>query len=242
MLSYYFKCYELFNKEDSDNMAVEDSWLYQEMEEKCNVNDKDLMSMREESEKLKIQVEAAVEEGEAAQAALMEEERAVTGFQSDLKKKQHSVREKYTYLGQLEDISNKHLSKIRWRSESIENKKAENLRLRHTVDNQTVTLEDKRRIETERRELEESLDMEQNYNDTYLKSVYADDLQLAKITNESKNKAVAYSATLIEYSNMLPALNLLNMPVNALHRDADKTMQVSTKMMECICLVHDTPL
>jgi len=32
MLSYYFKTYELFNKEDSENMAVEESRLHQEME------------------------------------------------------------------------------------------------------------------------------------------------------------------------------------------------------------------
>ena len=32
MLSYYFKTHEIFNKEDSENMAVEDIRLHQEME------------------------------------------------------------------------------------------------------------------------------------------------------------------------------------------------------------------
>jgi hypothetical protein len=32
MLSYYFKTHKIFNKEDSENMAVEDSRLHQEME------------------------------------------------------------------------------------------------------------------------------------------------------------------------------------------------------------------
>ena len=39
MLFYYFKCYELFNKEDIGNMAVEDSWLHQ-MDKKYNVGEK----------------------------------------------------------------------------------------------------------------------------------------------------------------------------------------------------------
>jgi len=44
MSSYYFKTYELFNKEDSENMAAEDSRLHQEMEKKCSVSEKDIRS------------------------------------------------------------------------------------------------------------------------------------------------------------------------------------------------------
>jgi SMC interacting uncharacterized protein involved in chromosome segregation len=242
MLSYYFKCYELFNKEDSENMAAEDSSLYQKMEKNCNISDKDIMSMTEEIEKLKIQLEAAVEEGETAQAALIEQERAVTSFQSDLKKLQNCVQENYTYLDELENSIDKRSSKLNGLSESIERTKADILRKRDIVDNQTVTHEDKKRMETECRELEESIDIDRACCDTYLKSIYADDLQIAKIINESKSRNVAYNTTLIEYSNMLPDLNLLNMPVNALHRDTDKIMQVSTKMTKHSCLVFDTPL
>ena len=49
MLSYYFQTYEIFNKEDSENMAVEDSRLHQEMEKKCNVSEKDVTSMKRKS-------------------------------------------------------------------------------------------------------------------------------------------------------------------------------------------------
>ena len=222
-------------------MAVEDSWLQQEMENKCNVSEKDITSVTKEIEKLKIHVEAAVIEEEAAQQAVAEQKRAVTSFQNDLKKLQNFVQEKYTYLSELEDSIERWSSKLNGLSESIESAKANVLRMRHVVDNQSTTLEDRKQIEKEYRELEESIDMDRACYDTYMKSVYADDLQIAKLINESKTNSVAYNATLIEYSNMLPQLKLLNMPVNPLHRDADQTMQVSTKMTEHSCLVFDTP-
>jgi hypothetical protein len=65
------------------------------------------------------------------------------------------------------------------------------------VDNQSITLEDRKQTEMEYRELEESTDMDQACCDTCLKLVYADDLQIAKLMNESKTNNVAYSATLI---------------------------------------------
>jgi hypothetical protein len=40
---------------------------------------------------------------------------------------------------------------------------------------------------------------------------------------------------------MVPELNVLNVPVNPLHKDADQTMQVSTKMTERSCLAFDVP-
>jgi valyl-tRNA synthetase len=92
MLSYCFKTYELFNKEDSENMAVEDSQLHQE---------KDIRSMTKEVKKLKIQVEGEVIEEEAAQLAVAEKEETVTSFQNDLKKLQNFVQENCTYLSEL---------------------------------------------------------------------------------------------------------------------------------------------
>jgi hypothetical protein len=53
MLSYYIRTYELFNKKYSENMAVENRWLHQEMEKKCNVSEKDIRSMTKEVKKLK---------------------------------------------------------------------------------------------------------------------------------------------------------------------------------------------
>jgi len=63
--------------------------------------------------------------------------------------------------------------------------------------NQSITLEDRKQTEMEYRELEESTDTDRACYDTYLKSVYADDLQIPKVMNESKTNNVAYSATLI---------------------------------------------
>ena len=230
MLSYYLKCYELFNKGEST--AVEDSQLYHEMEKKCNISDKDIMSLTEELEKLKIQLQAAVEEREAVDAEMLEQKRIVSSFQNDLKKLEDSVQKKYTYRDELQDCIDKRSSKVTGLSEHFKNVQADILRMKHTVDNQTFTLEDKKRIETECRELEESIHMDRACCDTYLKAVYADDLQIAKMTNESKSRNVAYSASIVECSHVLPDLNILNMPVNVLHRDADQTMQVSRKVNE----------
>jgi hypothetical protein len=47
----------------------------------------------------------------------------------------------------------------------------------------------------EYRELEESTDMDQACCDTCLKFIYANDLQIAKLMNESKTNEVADSAT-----------------------------------------------
>lgn len=65
------------------------------------------------------------------------------------------------------------------------------------VHNQSITLEDKKQTETEYRELEESTDMDWVCCDTCLKLVYADNLQIAKLMNESKTNEVADSVTLI---------------------------------------------
>jgi SMC interacting uncharacterized protein involved in chromosome segregation len=225
MLFFYFKTYELFNKEDSESMAVEDNRLHQEMEKKCDVNEKDITSMTREVEKLQVQVEAAVTEDEAARLAMAEEERAVRSFQNDLKKLQNFVQAKYTYLRELENNIEKWFSKLNGLNERIESAKGEILRMRHILDTQTITLEDRKQAEKEHRELEESIEMDRACCDAYLKSVYADDLQVAKLINESRANNVAYSAALIEYSSMVPELNVLNIPVNPLHKDAYQIMQ-----------------
>jgi len=237
MLSYYFKTYELFNKENSESMAVEDSQLLHEMEKKCDVDEKDITSMAREVEKLQVQVEDAVTEDEAAQLAMTEEERVVINFKSDLKKLQNFVQAKYTYLSEVEDSIEKRFSKLTGLIERIESAKAEILRMRHILDTQSITLEDRKQAEKEYRELEESVEMDRACCDAYLKSVYADELRVAKLMNESKANSVAYSAALIEYSSMVPELNILNFPVSPLCKDADQTMQVSTKTTEHICLV-----
>jgi hypothetical protein len=73
--------------------------------------------------------------------------------------------------------------------------------------------------------LEESTEMDSACCDAYLKLVYADDLQIDKLRSESRANSVAYSATLIEYNYKVPQLNLLNVSVNPLYKDADQTMQ-----------------
>jgi SMC interacting uncharacterized protein involved in chromosome segregation len=241
MLSYYFRTYELFNKEDVENMAVEDSWLHREMEKKCNVSDKDIMSMTKEVEKLKVQVEAVVKEEEAAQLAVAEEEKPLKSLQTDLKKLQNFVQAKYTYISELEDSIEKWSSKLNGLNERIESAKADILRMRHVLDNQSITLEDRKQAEKEYRELEESIEMDRACCEAYLKSVYADDLQIARLIKESRANNVAYSATLIEYSSMVPELNALNISVNPLHKDADQNMQVSIKVTEHSCSAFDTP-
>jgi chromosome segregation ATPase len=181
--------------------------------------------MKKEVEKLTIQVEGAVIEEEAAQLAVAEQERAITSFQNDLKKLKNFVQEKYTYLSKLEDSIAKWSSKPNRLSERIESVKADILRMRHTVDNQSINLEETKQAEQEYRELEESTEMGSACCNACLKLVYADDLQIAELRSDSKAISVAYSATLIEYSYKVPELNLLNVSVNPLHRDADQTMQ-----------------
>ena len=99
MLSYYFKTHEIFNKEDSENMAVESATPGDG--KKCNISEKDIRSMKKKAGKLKIQIEAEVIEEEAAQPAVAEQEGTVKSFQNDLKKLQNFVQEKYTYLSEL---------------------------------------------------------------------------------------------------------------------------------------------
>jgi len=151
-----------------------------------------------------------------------EHERTVTSFQNDLNKLLNFVQEKYTYLSELEDSMDKRSSKLKRLSECIESSNANILRMRHIVDNQSITLEEKKQAEQEYRELEESTEIDRACCDAYLKSVYADDLQIAKLRSESRANNVVYSATLIEYSYMVLELNI---SVNLLHKDADQTMQ-----------------
>lgn len=141
---------------------------------------------------------------------MAEQKRAIISFQNDLKKIKNFVQEKYTYLSELEDSIDKWSSKLNRLSVRIENAKADIFRMIHIVDNQSITLEERKRAEPEYRELEESTEINRACCDAYLKSVYADDLQTAKLRSELRANDVAYSATITEYSYKVQELNLLN--------------------------------
>jgi SMC interacting uncharacterized protein involved in chromosome segregation len=226
MCSYYFKCYDLFNKGASEeNMAAEDNQLIQEMVKKLNISDRDFINITEEIRNLKMQLEDAEEE--VARREMRELETEFASLQNDLKKQQDCLQKRDTYRNELQDNIAKLLSSNDTLRANIEKVKADISRMSHVVDNQSITLEDKKRIETECRELEETIQMNQACCDAWSKNVYADDLRIAKVKNELNSKCIAYNTSLMEHSNAIPELNFFKMAQNFLHRDADLTMQVS---------------
>jgi len=64
--------------------------------------------------------------------------------------------------------------------------------MRHIVDNQSITLEERKQAKQEYRELEESIEIDRACCDAYLKSAYADDLQIARLRSESRANDIAY--------------------------------------------------
>jgi SMC interacting uncharacterized protein involved in chromosome segregation len=229
MCSYYFKCYDLFNKGASEEeIAAEDSKLIQEMVKKLNISDKDFISVREEIANLKAQLEDPEEE--AAQRELAELETEVASLQNDFKKQQDCVRKRDAYRNELQDNIAKLSSSNDMLEARIEEVRADISRMLHVVENQSITVEDKKQIETECRQLEETIQVNQACCDAWSKTVYADDLKIAKLKNELNSRCIVYNTTVMEYSNALPELDFFKIPMNFLHKDADLTMQVSAKM------------
>jgi kinetochore protein NDC80 len=229
MFSYYIKCYDLFNKGASEEeMAIEDHQLIQEMVKKVNVSDKDFECIRKEIENLKAQLEDPEEV--AAQREMRELETEATSLQNDLKKQQDYVQKKDAYRNELQDNIAKLSSNNDVLKAHTENVRSDISRMLQIVDNQNITVEDKKQIETECRELEETIKMNQACCDAWSKTVYADDLKIAKMKNELNSKCIAYNTSIMEHSIALPGLDCFKMPTSFLHRDADLIMQVSGKI------------
>jgi chromosome segregation ATPase len=211
-------------------MDTEDSQLIQMMMKKLNINDRDFECITKETENLKAQLEDLQEE--AAWREMRELETEVASLQNDVKKQQDSVQKKDAYRNEVQDNIAKLLSINSMLKAHIEKVRAEISRMSHVVDNQSMTVEDKKRVETECRQLEEFIQMNQACCDACSKTVYADDLKIAKVKNELNGRCIAYNTSIMEYSNALPEIDLFKMQMNFLHRDADVMMQVSTKIQQ----------
>jgi nicotinate-nucleotide pyrophosphorylase len=98
------------------------------------------------------------------------------------------------------------------------------------VDNLCITVEDKKQIECECRQLEETIQMNQACCDAWSKIVYLDDLKIAKMKNELNSKFIAYNTSIMEHSNAIPGIDIFKMQMNFLHGDADLFMQVRAKI------------
>ncbi|XP_023725049.1 kinetochore protein NDC80 homolog isoform X3 [Cryptotermes secundus] len=231
MFSYYIKCHDLFNKGASqENMATEDSQLIQEMVKKLSISDKDFECITKEIENMKGQLEDPEEV--AAQREMRELETIAASLQNDVKKQQDCVQKKDAYRNELQDNIAKLSSNNDMLKAHTEKVRADILRMLHIVDSQSITVEDKKQIETECRQLEETIQMNQACCDAWSKTMYADDLKIAKVKNELKSRCIAYNTSIMEYSNALSGLDCFKMQMTFLHRDADLFMQKIINQME----------
>jgi SMC interacting uncharacterized protein involved in chromosome segregation len=227
LCSYYFKSYDLFNKEASEeDKDAEDNSLVNKMVMKLNISEKDFMLIREEIKNLKVQLEDPVEE--AARRELRDLEAGAASLLNELKKQQDCVKEKENYKNELHDKIAKLLSNNDVLKARIKKAQADILRMKHVVENQTITLEDKKRIESECIELQETIRMNEAFCDALSKNIYSDDLKIAKLKNELNSKCIEYNLSIMEYANDLPDLDHLKMPMKFLHKDTDIRMQVSS--------------
>jgi SMC interacting uncharacterized protein involved in chromosome segregation len=158
---------------------------------------------------------------------MRELETEAASLQNDLKKQQDCVQKKDAYRKEVQDNITKLSSKNYMLKAHTEKVRADISRLLHVVDNQSITLEDKKQIDTECRQLEETIQMNQACCDVWSKTVYADDLKIAKVKNELNSRCIAYNTSIMEYSNALPGVDFFKMQMNFLHRDAHLIIQVS---------------
>jgi SMC interacting uncharacterized protein involved in chromosome segregation len=236
MFFYYVKCHDLFNKGASEeNIATEDSLLIQEMVKKLNISNEDFDCIRMEVENLIAQLEDPEEE--AAQREMEELEAKAASLQNDLKKQQVCVQEKDAYRKELQDNIAKLSSSNDMLKVHTEKARAEISRMLHIVDSQSITVEDKKQIETECRQLEETIQMNHACCDAWSKTVFADDLKIAKVKNELIRRCIAYNTSIMEYSNAVPGVDSFKIQMNFLHKDADLIMQVSAKCI-AVCGSH----
>jgi cell division protein FtsB len=134
MCSYYFKCYDLFNKEASkEGKDAEDNCLVSKMVTKLNISNKDFMLITEEIKNLKEQLEDPVEE--AARREMRDLEAGAASLLNDLKKQQDCVKGKENYRNELRDkiaklYSNNDVLKTR-----IKKVQADISRMKHVVSN-----------------------------------------------------------------------------------------------------------
>jgi chromosome segregation ATPase len=225
MCSYYFKCYDLFNKGASEeDMVAEDSRLVHEMVKKLKISDEDFTPIREEIKNLKVQLEDPEEE--AARREMRDLDTEAISLQNELEKQQDLVQKRYSYRNELQDK----ITKLNFKHDMLkarnEKRQADISKMKHVVDNQRITLEDKKRIESECRQLQETIRVNQACCDAWSKAVYADDLKIAKMKNELTSKCIAYNTSIMENRNALPELDAFKMPMNFLHKDTELIMQV----------------
>jgi chromosome segregation ATPase len=211
-----------------ENMDAEDNRLTQEMVKKLSINDKDFECIRKKIEDLKAQLEDPEEV--ALEREMRELETESASLQNDLKKQRDSVREKDAYRNELQDNIAKLVSNNDMLKSHTEKVREDISRISHAVDNQSMTVEDEKRIETECRQLEEEIQMNQACCDSWSKTVYADNLKIAKVNSELKSRCIMYNTSVMEHCNALPELDSFKMHMNFLHKDADVVMQVSTKI------------
>jgi hypothetical protein len=97
MCSYYFNCYDFFNKGASEeDMAAEDSRLFHNMVMKLKISNEDFTLITEEIKNLKTQLE----EEEAAHREMRELEAEAVSLQNKLEK-QDLVKKRYSYRNEL---------------------------------------------------------------------------------------------------------------------------------------------
>lgn len=209
-------------------MATEDSKLIQEMVKKLNISDKEFECVTKEIENLKALLEDPQEE--AARREMRELESEVASLQNDVKKQQDCVQKKDAYRNEVQDNIAKLLSNNDMLRAHTEKVRADISKMLRVVDSQSITVEDKKQIETECRQLEETIQMNQACCDAWSKTVYVDDLKIAKLKYELKNKCIMYNTSIIEHVNALPELDFFKVQLKFLQRDADVIMQVNMKI------------
>jgi chromosome segregation ATPase len=122
-------------------------------------------------------------------------------LQNDVRKQRDYNQKKAAYRDELQDDIAELRSNNDMLKAHLEKVRADNVRMSCVVDNQSMTVEDKKRVETECRELEEAIQMNQACCDAWSKTLYADDLKIAKVKKELKSKCIAYNTSIMEYSN-----------------------------------------
>jgi SMC interacting uncharacterized protein involved in chromosome segregation len=224
MFFHYIKCFAIYNSDRREDIDAEDSYLAHEMEKKLNISDSESLLIEDKINNLKTQLEDPEEA--AARAEMRELDAAAADILNDSKKQQDCIQKRIACRSEWQDKIKKLSSDNDMLDKNIEKLRADISRMKHVVDNQSISPDDKKRIESECRQLEEAFQMNWACCDAFSKTVYADELKIAKMKNEWNSKCIAHNTSILEHRNNLPELDALKMPMNFLHRDTVVIMQV----------------
>ncbi|XP_069681700.1 kinetochore protein NDC80 homolog [Periplaneta americana] len=203
MFDYYMKSFDLYNKAASSEVI--DTQFNRDMSAKIGISNTDIEDLEADIQKLNVEL------ADPEQIAEEQEEDEKLNELSELENKEKLLAmtklNRDNYRKELEKTKVALLQSIQTLNTHKQNTLSNISRLSDLVKNQRISMEDKRKIEADIMELENTNIELQNQFDLWSKKVYSDDLQIAKLSSDLNNRKTKHEELLLEHASTIPELS-----------------------------------